>query len=323
MAAPMTPDFFPRHSFYCLLDDQPDYLVPTRLVEQRNGHGELLVNPQCWFGWHGPLPPAMAARAGSTAGFYDMPWMVWVEDAGTHALLPFWLGPEYAQVLHEMQPGEPPGVELPENISQILQAAQILVEPDHAARRRKQWLDAVQYYSALFSRGFVALPTLLHPFHVGALRRYYRYHTRAGSFTLGDGQTPGRYVAHNESVTNFFQRQLNTVISDIARTLVKPSYSYLALYQGGAELDRHVDREQCEYSVTLCIDATPEPAAQVPWPLQLGTEDGELSVWQHVGEALFYRGRYLPHWRDRLADGYTSSSILLHYVDIDFAGELA
>jgi hypothetical protein len=113
---------------------------------------------------------------------------------------------------------------------------------------------------------------------------------------------------------------LTNTISDLSGTLVKPSYSYLALYQGGAELDRHIDREQCEYSVTLCVDASPEPDAQVAWPIQLQTSEGELRIWQHIGDGLLYRGRYLPHWRDRLPDGYTSSSLLLHYVDLDYAG---
>jgi len=36
---------------------------------------------------------------------------------------------------------------------------------------------------------------------------------------------------------------------------------------------------------------------------------------QGIGDALLFRGRYLSHWRDQLPEGYTSSSILFHFVD--------
>ena len=34
MAAPMIPDLFPRDHYYCVLDDQPDFLVPSGVLEQ-------------------------------------------------------------------------------------------------------------------------------------------------------------------------------------------------------------------------------------------------------------------------------------------------
>ena len=128
------------------------------------------------------------------------------------------------------------------------------------------------------------------PFHLGALRRYFRYHIRAGSFALGDGQVSLRHVAHNQGVAAFFHCQLTRAVTDIAHTLVRPSYSYLAGYESGAVLDRHTDREQCEYSITMCIDATPEPEQQAPWPLHLDVTEGALRIWQNIGESLLYRG---------------------------------
>jgi hypothetical protein len=105
--------------------------------------------------------------------------------------------------------------------------------------------------------------------------------------------------------------------------MVKPSYSYLAAYESGSTLERHTDREQCEFSITMCIDATPEPQAQIPWPIQLDVSDGSLRIWQHIGDSLLYRGRFLPHYRDTLPEGYTSTSLLLHYVDRDFSAQLS
>lgn len=316
MAAPVTPDFFPRDRYYCLLDEQPHFLVPQRLAGNgEGGQTPLVVNPRCWFGWYGDLPSYLASRADCTDNFFDIPWMVWVDDAVCGALWPFWLGPDYAHMLHTLTPGQRYEGGLPPEAVRVLRIAHILVEPDNEARRRQAWLAARESHAQQFARGYLPLSGLLHPFHLGALRRYYRYHVRMGTFVLGDAQTPRRYAAHEEPVARYFHRQLTTVVSDIARSVLLPSYNYLALYQGGAALDPHTDREACEYTVSVALDATPEPDSQTPWPLQLMTSDGPLSVWQNLGDGLLFRGRHLLHWRDRLADGHTSSSMLLHFID--------
>jgi hypothetical protein len=49
------------------------------------------------------------------------------------------------------------------------------------------------------------------------------------------------------------------------RRAVVPSHSYLALYRGGATLDPHADLEACEYTISLCIDATPDPQTHGAW----------------------------------------------------------
>ncbi len=37
----------------CLLDEQPHYLVPPNTLADR-ADAPLIVNPDCWFRWHGP-----------------------------------------------------------------------------------------------------------------------------------------------------------------------------------------------------------------------------------------------------------------------------
>jgi len=50
--------------------------------------------------------------------------------------------------------------------------------------------------------------------------------------------------------------------------------------------------------------------------------DGSLRVLQHIGDGLLYRGQYVPHYRDALPAGHTSTSLLFHYVDYQFDGSL-
>lgn len=317
----MTPYGYPPERYHCLLDEQPYYLVPSRLFGH-NPAGPLVVNPLCWFSWHGPLPADKAARVSAADQLLPHDWIVWVDDPGSRSVWPYWIGAEFASHLYYLTPGQPLPYALPPHVLWVLARAHILVAPDHAERRRKEWLDMVWTCSRTFERGYTSVAGLVPSFHLGALRRYYRYHTRVASFMLGDNQVARRHAAHNEGVARFVHQQLAPAVSDIARTLVKPSYAYLAAYESGSVLERHTDREQCEYSITLCIDASPEPEAQSPWPIQLDIPDGALRVWQYLGDGLLYRGRYLPHYRDELPPGYTSTSLLLHYVDEWFAGPL-
>jgi hypothetical protein len=314
----MTPDLFPRERYYCVLDEQPDFLVPAGSADETAApgySGSLIVNPRCWPGWHGPLPPAMAAAATWHERLFDFEWTIWVDDPDRGTLWPYWLGPRYAELLQDIEPGQPYQGGLPPDVVGRLLAADVLTTPGAAEWRRRAWAAMAGELAPLFERGYLQLSGLLPRYHIGSLRRYYRYHTRMGTFAFGDEQTPGRYVAYDEPTTKYVHQQLARTISDLVRSVVVPSYNYLAFYQGGAILDPHTDREACEYTVSLCIDATPDPRTYGAWPLGLMTSDGPISVVQGIGEALLFRGRLLSHWRDRLPEGYTSSSVLFHFVD--------
>lgn len=316
----MTPFGFPTEAYHCLLDEQPYYLVPPRLYGL-DAQGPMLVNPGAWFSWEGPPPAAIADSLRAGAALLSGGYQVWVSDHGTGAAWPYWAGENFIGHIWDLVPGEPLPHPLPPHVEWVLTRAGILVTPDQGRRQRQQWHAAARQFARGFvERGYAALSGLIPALHLGALRRYYRYHTRVGSFQLGDDQVSRRYVAHNEGVASFVHAQLADALSDVAQTMLRPSYSYLAAYESGSVLAAHTDREQCEYTVTFCVDATPEPRAQSPWPIKLETHDGTLSVWQFLGDGLLFRGRYLPHYRDLLPPGHTSTSLLLHYVDESFDG---
>jgi hypothetical protein len=172
-------------------------------------------------------------------------------------------------------------------------------------------------------KGYAPISDLIHPFHVAALRRYCRNLIRTGAVRLGDRQSARRYIAYNEPVARFFHHQIAKTLSVITGEPVKPSYVYMASYLSGAELKKHTDREQCEFSITFCLDFSPEPKCETPWPIELDTVRGTVKVYQALGDGLAYRGTRLPHYRGILAEGQTSTSIFFHYVSESFTGALA
>jgi hypothetical protein len=317
----------PPDRFYCLLDELPLHLIPRHAraaLRLREGqHEPLFLNPDCTFCSSGELPDELVSEKELLAGFVlDAP-IAWVRHPDSRSLLPFWLGPRLEELLRGLRANEDASAILPKETRFLLSAAGVVVPAGYAARHHREWEDGVKLAAPRFrEKGYAPLANLIHPFHIAALRRYYRHLIRTGKIRLGDGQSPRRYVAYNEPVARFFHRQIVARLSTVAGDPLKPSYVYMASYLSGAELKKHTDREQCEFSVTLCLDFSPEPALETPWPIRLDTPGGTVTVHQALGDGLAYRGTRVPHYRNVLAEGQTSTSIFFHYVPANFAGSL-
>lgn len=315
----------PPDRFHCLLDDLPLHLMPRAMQEIATGDGRnLVLSPDCRLYRSPEVPEELASQPDLLSAFALQGTIAWVRDTATSSLLPFWLGPKFESVLQNVKPNEYIAHSLPASIKSVLQRAGILVSANSTDEGSVARKAGLQRAAELFqSKGYAPISGLIHPFHIAALRRYYRYRIRTGQVPLGDGQSARRYVSYNDPVARFFHQQIASTLSAVAGEPVKPSYVYLASYLSGAELKKHVDREQCEFSITFCLDFSPEPTLATPWPICLDTSAGRVTVYQTVGDGLAYRGTRLPHYRSKLSEGQTSTSIFFHYVAADFAGSLS
>lgn len=313
---------FPPDRFYCLLDELPLHLVTRRAVREMRtlGDRDLCLNPDCTVRLAEDVPEEFAACLDLLSGFALQGTIAWVREPASGLLLPFWLGPQMERLVRELHPGDVVSDSMPAHWRAVLAAAGILIPEGGAPTERQQMIRSASV--PFRQKGYAPLSSLIHPFHVAALRRYYRHLIRAGAIDLGDGQSSRRYVAHNEPVARFFHHLIAPSLSALAGEPLKPSYVYMASYLSGAELKKHTDREQCEFSITLCLDFSPEPALGTPWPIQLVTPTGTVIVHQALGDGLAYRGTRLPHYRAPLEEGKTSTSMFFHYVSADFTGTL-
>ncbi len=317
----------PPNQFYCLLDELPLHLVPAGYLKHARSSvdfsQQLSLNPNCEVLSGKQLPTILQERQHLIEGFNLAGTVAWVRDDATGVVNPFWLGKRLEAAVSQLSQGEPAPKSFSENDRLLLMTSGILVPHGHAERRVSEWGEIVKARRQTFrENNYVPLSGLIHPFHVAALRRYYRHAIRRGAIHLGDEQSLYRYVAHNESVARFFHHQLTDVVSAIVGEAVKPSYVYFAAYLSGAELKKHTDREQCEFSVTLCLDFSPEPELATSWPLRVSTPKGTATIYQALGDGLVYRGTRVPHFRDVLPAGHTSTSIFFHYVPENFRGSL-
>ena len=228
LAATLPPD-----RYYCLLDELPLHLIPQRDRQKLNRCHDrsqpLFLNPACKLCPAGQLPDELLSQDDLLTrfdlnAFASQGTIAWVRDATSGNLLPFWLGPALESVLHDLGPNEPLSPSVPDRARCLLEAADILLPQRQDKLRRREREKEIRKAGALFQRkGYAPFSRWIHPFHIAALRRYYRYLIRTGKVQLGDGQSPRRYVAYNEPVARFFHRHIAATLSSIAGEPLKPS----------------------------------------------------------------------------------------------------
>jgi hypothetical protein len=315
-------------AYSCCLDNQPADLAPRaarQALEAAAAAADLVVNPTLLY-QAGAEPPARIQERGLLLDAFkqDEP-LAWIEEPGSGIWTAYWAPGAWAGALAALQPGLSPPADLAPAMRRALAMAEILVPPDHAAARRMQWERVAATAAAEYqAQGYTIVRGLIPPLQLGAMRRYYRALVAGGTLLVGDDQVAERYCLHSELVASFFHPQLAGLVSRVVGETARPSYVYFASYKPGADLPRHVDRAQCEFSISLLVDYLPEPEGPSGWPLCM--EDPRTGAAGAadlgLGDAVIYRGRELVHYRDPLPAEHHSTSVFLHYVREDFRGAL-
>ncbi|NNE68716.1 MAG: hypothetical protein HKN33_19290, partial [Pyrinomonadaceae bacterium] len=192
---------------------------------------------------------------------------------------------------------------------------------------------------------YVDIAALFPAEQMAAMREYYSKLVSLGFMRFGDNQVKNRYWLHNEPVASYVHRELSELINLITGENLIPAYCYAAAYTEGADLKPHLDREQCEYSVSFQVDYQPQQKDHTsPWALSVAIPGRDLGgrkafSWDEFysdkdlcgdtrpinlrsGDALFYKGCELLHFRKELPKGATSTSLFLHYVPEGFESDL-
>jgi hypothetical protein len=130
-----------------------------------------------------------------------------------------------------------------------------------------------------------------------------------------DSPCPERVTAHNPRGLHGLHFRLTQVLQPHARVAIMPSYIFVSRYFAGAKLLRHMDRENCAFTCSLCLESTGEE-----WPLWFEIDGKMRPANLNVGDAVFYE-RALPHWREPLPSGEVTM-LLFHYVPVDHHGDL-
>lgn len=97
--------------------------------------------------------------------------------------------------------------------------------------------------------------------------------------------------------------KLHPIMENIVQKKLDPTYTCIRVYRTGCELKKHIDKEHCEYSISINLKS------DIVWPLWFDGVPIELNT----GDGLIYLG-HKPHWREPLSSG-SCVQMFLHYVD--------
>ncbi|MDQ3363825.1 MAG: hypothetical protein M3680_00130 [Myxococcota bacterium] len=245
--------------------------------------------------------------------------LVLVRDLRTNIEYPYWAEDGTLELVERLASHRMAPSELSQDLARALFLAGILVD-EHAERFDAFSAAAAARYAA---NGWVTLPQLLRGTHVVAMREYYRRVLEGGYVHFGDNQVPLRFAEHNEPLMVFYHAQVRHLFEVIVGEPIKCSYPYFGAYRSGAVLEKHTDREQCEWTASLLIDELPRPEEMSDWSLYLELQSGaSVPMLMGLGDGSLYKGRELPHYRSAFT-GELMTCHFYHYVKADFEGPLS
>jgi hypothetical protein len=248
---------------------------------------------------------------------------LWVPNLWTGIWQPYEVSQPLEDILEKLERKKVTPSELPESLKILLVLSQILVTRGTLSGDSDPLLDS-RLRSTLRDQGFLVIRNIISPLQVAALRRHFRNVQRAGYLDTDREQVLySRDGVYCEFITLYLQHQFARYLNRILPSRIKPSYGWFFRYRSSAVLERHTDRPQCRWNVSLAIDTEPERGRREAWPLFLQMADRTHSIKLGCGDAVLYSGTETPHWRDALEANQTASLCFLHYVDDDFSGSLA
>jgi hypothetical protein len=302
-----------RVNYVCWLGEPPGS-GSIATTPDRPYREELVVNPKLSI----ERAPALPNGAGRIAGTAS------VTDPGIGIEFSYHLSSAQFGLLQDIGSGAlPPGNLTPAWRAHLTEAG-ILLPPLKLRRQRAAWARRIATSRCqLAEHGYTAIRQVLHPRLLDALRDYYRALVEEGYLPFNDRQSQ-RFFGHNELMSVWLHGQLLWFIQQLIPDPIKVSYAYFACYVAGASLPRHVDREQCEYTLSLTLDISPDLGRRAAWPLYVEAATGRAIAFRLApGDGLLFKGRILPHFRRALPVGHRSMSLLLHFVPADFSGPVA
>lgn len=109
---------------------------------------------------------------------------------------------------------------------------------------------------------------------------------------------------------------LNAIILEKLKNIFKlesiySTYGFYRKYYRFQDLKKHIDRPECELSISICLDMHNK---NEPWEIFFENKNNETiySGKPNVGDGIVYMGMELPHWRDSCQQKWIKQ-IFLHY----------
>jgi hypothetical protein len=171
--------------------------------------------------------------------------------------------------------------------------------------------EAVQF----IERSYAVVRNLISEADASVISRYMEYALKSALYTDRGGgpasNDPSKYARYADPLMEVMLVDSRRAVEAVVSKELLPTYSYSRVYVEGDDLERHVDRPSCEYSVTVNVACDGEP-----WPIWMQHGDAEpTKVTLNPGDAVVYKGCDVHHWRSKMERTRVNAQFMLHYVD--------
>ena len=163
-------------------------------------------------------------------------------------------------------------------------------------------------------KGFEVKRGFIPPFFAQYLRNYFDLlHRNDQVPNKGDAQVAKSVGIYGDPAFDTLMLMGQSIVEEVVGKKLLPTYTYARIYFNGADLLPHLDRDECEHSVSLSLGGQCEAL----WPLWFknGEAEPEYAA-MYEGDAVIYQGNTVHHWRDAF-EGETQFQIFMHYVEAD------
>lgn len=170
--------------------------------------------------------------------------------------------------------------------------------------------DAVLF----LERGYAVVRSFISETDAAILSRYMEYALKSGLYADREDRLPNlpsKYAKYADPMMEVILVDSREAVEAIVGKELLPTYSYSRVYVEDDELERHLDRPSCEYSVTVNVARNGEP-----WPIWMQRGDDEpAKIALNPGDAVVYKGCDVHHWRNKMPPTGVNAQFMLHYVD--------
>lgn len=163
--------------------------------------------------------------------------------------------------------------------------------------------------------GYLVLRNFIPHFFATYLKTYFDTLKTNDKLENGDAQVGNSSCVYGDPAFDTFLLMSTPLISGAIKTELLPTYTYGRIYHKGAELLPHIDREECEHSVTLFLGGEYESLWPI-WMLNKEVHKQPQMCVLYPGDAVVYKGNKVHHWRDGF-DGTSHYQLFLHFVEAE------
>lgn len=180
-------------------------------------------------------------------------------------------------------------------------------------------MDNQKLQQEFSDNGYVLIKEFIDLDAIETIKKYFQYGVKQGSWdTLDDAKTQpikdesSRFSRYADPLIEIVCENSTQELSVVANKVLLPTYTYSRVYAAGDELKKHIDRPSCEYSVTVHV----ETVGEQKWPIWMQAPGKPPSSYiLEPGDAVFYKGCEIEHWREPLVGANFNAQFMMHYVD--------